>query len=401
MALPATASADSAVIVLGIRSIEGDDDVALGLSAAVRHEAASVPGWTISPNEISLAQMTLSFGCDEPDAACMAQIAENLEMDRIIYGTLRRTGAGNEYDYALTLYAFNAETGQIQDSLTDTIPRERRDIDDLRPRARRYVAQFGGQARYGTLRLEVNQPDATVRIDEQEPRTTDGSGVLLIEDLAEGQHQMQVDLEGFESYSSRFRIVPDEQTDVRANLIGETPTNLRWIPGVAVIAAGVVLAAIGVRSSNRNQTARDERTEVEGLGGTAPCYAQAIIDAIGPTGMGGQSGTVTAGAMGCPDRTFTTFQAMLLTTPQTDDVCESEATRDRFSGVDGICGDHKKHAVLQYVFYGLGIAAVTTGIILLIRSFEDPDDDDSSAVRLDVVPYATRGEGGLNATLTW
>ena len=85
------------VIVLEVRSVEGDDDFAHNLSRAIRQAAGDVEGWNVTSREVSLTQMALAFGCegDEPDAACMSQIASDLQMGGIIYGTIQRTSASS------------------------------------------------------------------------------------------------------------------------------------------------------------------------------------------------------------------------------------------------------------------------------------------------------------------
>lgn len=405
MAAPSMALADATVIVLGLRSIEGDDEVSMSLSGAIRQEATGVPGWDVSRDEITLAQMTLTFGCDEPDAACMAQVADSLEYERIIYGTIRRTGAGDEFDFALTLYIFNATTGQLEDSLTDTIPRQRTDIDDLRPRAERYIAQFGGQARYGALRLQVNEPGAIVSIDGNDVGSADAQGIALIEDLTEGTHTVEVTLDGFDDYESSFRIVADEQTEVRANLVTSHGPNLRWIPGAGVAAAGIVFTVVGMVASGRNRSARSERSDVANLLAPARgCLGAAVGRAIAmrPTGITEPIEYTPMGA-GCgtdvveTSPTLTPFQAALLVTPQDEDVCDNPS----FPGLRDVCDQHKRDRRLQYIFYGLGIAGITVGTIMILRALGDEPEEDDGQAHLDVLPYAGQGEGGVNAVLTW
>ena len=86
-------SADSSVVVLGVRSLDGEDDQAREISAALRQAARKVEGFQVSDRDVSLAQMSLAHGCDEPDARCMADIAATLKVDRLIYGTTARSGA--------------------------------------------------------------------------------------------------------------------------------------------------------------------------------------------------------------------------------------------------------------------------------------------------------------------
>jgi len=241
-ALPSLAAAQTSVIVLGIRSVEGDDALASDLTSELRYVAGQVDGWENSSVSVSLAQMSLVPDCAEPDAQCMAALAGDLDVQRILYGTIRRTGAGEQYNFAVTLYIFNAQTGQIEDSLTDTIPRIATDVDQLRPRVGRYIAQFAGVARYGSMRLVTGQPGATVTIDGEVAGVSDEQGVLLIEDLPQGERQVTIELDGYESFEGAVDVVADEQTEYRAHLAQEQGMDLGWIPGAATIAVGAGFA---------------------------------------------------------------------------------------------------------------------------------------------------------------
>ena len=76
------ASADSTVVLLGLRSVEGDDEFANQLTAALREQAAKLGTWEVSDRNVSLAQMSLAYGCEELDAACLTEIAVGLQANR-------------------------------------------------------------------------------------------------------------------------------------------------------------------------------------------------------------------------------------------------------------------------------------------------------------------------------
>jgi len=379
--LPALAHAQTSVMVLGIRSVEGDDELAIALTGAIRHEASGVPGWSVSQEEISLAQMSLAHGCDEPDAACMAEIANELGAGRVIYGTVRRTGAGDQYDYALTLYSFNAEAGQIEDSLTDTIPRVQSDIDNLRPRADRYVSQFAGQARFGSVLVRANRPGAQVRIDGEAVGITNESGSLVVEDITEGQRRVLLELEGYDAVSGTVRVVADDQTEFTATLTASESPNLMWIPAVGLLGASVAFAipwiinGLQIYETNRlANEVRDSDLETPYVDDFQELLR--VVSRESPSMQG--------------------------------DVCE-------ISGASGTIGealgaaqdecDEQDAARLKAIVFGT-LAGVTLagGITMLLLYFAGQGDDDSSASsdrQFMLTPYADRRGGGFGATLTW
>ncbi len=215
---PAGASAQS-VVVLGISSVEGDDEFARNLTGALRHAASQVDGWTLSDREVTLSQMALAHGCDEqPDETCMAQIARSLEAQRVVYGEVRRTGGEESFDFSLNLHIFNAESGRIEHSIPDRIPGVRRDIDDLREPARRWMAALTGAPRVGTLRITVNVPGAQVFVDDQPVGTADSEGLLVVEGVQAGNRSVRVVAAGHQNFSSTVSIEPYAEARFEAEL---------------------------------------------------------------------------------------------------------------------------------------------------------------------------------------
>ena len=110
---PALASARETVVILGIHSLDGDDELARNITGALRFRARQVDDWQISEREVTFAQMSLAYGCDPPESACLTEIAEALEADHLIFGDVRRTSTGDQYDYALDISFFTRSNGQI------------------------------------------------------------------------------------------------------------------------------------------------------------------------------------------------------------------------------------------------------------------------------------------------
>lgn len=383
------AAQETSLIVLGIRSVEGDEELARNLTGALRQAAANLPGITVSQADVTLTQMSMVHGCDEPDAACMAEIAAELQQQRIVYGTVRRTGAGDQYDFALTLYYFDAEAGQIADSLTDTVPRAQSDIDPLRPRATRYMARFTNQTRYGSARVSTNVPGATVIVDGNEVGVTDASGAIEIPDLTEGEHALAITALDHEGYEGSFRVVADERTDFRASLAADQPTNLRWIPGAALIAGGAVMFGLGLRSWGIVRDYDKDASELNGREGGVSDLVNRLRD----------NGMRIDG--------FSPYQHALLGTPQGSNACRGEYSD--FEGfedslradVRSACSDLNKHTTLQYVFNLTGLVLAGAGITWLVVALAGGGDEEAApategARNFRLTPVAGRRDAGLH-----
>ncbi len=385
LSIPVTASADTDAMVLGVRSIEGDDDFALSLTGALRHAASQVRGWRVSDREVSLAQMSLAHGCDEPDAACMQQIAETLGMQRVIYGTVRRTSAGDNYDYAITLYMFNAESGQIEGSLTDTVPRVRSEIDFLRERVDGYITRLSGGEEGGTLRVVGNVPGAEIFVDGERVGAADAEGGFVTE-VAAGRRRVEVRSEGYSSFRGSVTVAPGSEAEIEVTLTeggggggggGTTPDeggSFNWagwgLVGVGALAAGATIYS-WLRLASLNNGNDIDRNQCDSIRMDDPTSFAAFRCAVpAPEEPNGY-----------------------------DDVCDAVDKGEyghspAFDTARDVCGEANALEVLQYVFLGVALAAGGAGAFLLAT-----DSGEEEPSTLSLTPSVSPEGGRLDATL--
>ena len=83
--------AQSTVVVLGVRSVEGDDDVAHDLTTALREGAQGISAWNVSPTAVSRSR-SLGPGSKRsmPPAS---QTSPRFVRGPVVIGPLRRTRA--------------------------------------------------------------------------------------------------------------------------------------------------------------------------------------------------------------------------------------------------------------------------------------------------------------------
>lgn len=357
LSAPATASAQS-VIVLGIRSLDGDDEFARNLTGALRHAASQVSDWEVSDREVTLAQMALAHGCDDPNPSCMAEIADSLSAERVIYGDVRRTSAEAQFDFSVSLHLFNAESDQVERSVADTIPSIRTDIDDLREPVRRYVAELAGAPRTGTLRV-VALPGAEIFVDGEAVGVADAEGQLVVEDLEPGTRNVRIAAEGHDAYTSQVALEPYEEASLEADLQaiggggggggGEFPTGI--VVGAGLLAISVGLAAGWIWSWNRvtNEIQND------------PAFVSA---------RAAQPETV-------------------------DNICATIAPGDAgYNTVTGLCNEADTLEPLQFVFAVSAAAVAGVGLYFLLDGVMGADGDGEHAFLL--VPTASPDGGGLS-----
>lgn len=186
--LPAPAAAESSVVVLGLRSLDGEDDQARAITAALRDAARKSGMFRVSDRDVSLAQMSLAHGCDEPDARCMADIASTLRVDRLIYGTTVRSGA----DLSVTLLSFDAVTGKVDGSIEQKLPNSKLAPATLPTTAAQLMDRLTGRTAPGSLRVIGDSPGAEVLVDGEPAGTLDARGELLVSPVPAGKHTVSV-----------------------------------------------------------------------------------------------------------------------------------------------------------------------------------------------------------------
>jgi hypothetical protein len=366
------------VIVLGLRSAEGDDELANNVSGALRNAASRVSGWELNTREVSLAQMTLAHGCEAADVACMEAIGSTLGVRLVIYGTVRRTSTSADHDYAVNIFMFDTESGSITDQITDTISQVQADVDDLRPRVQRFIARFSGAEQTGTIRVQVNLASAEVFVDGESLGTTTGGALETT--VPVGQHEVEVRAQNHNTFRGTVTVIADESVEVEVELIegdedeiivapvigepsprGGGGPNWGAITSFGVAGVGAVLTVVSwVMINSASSDLQDSRIQV------------------------GQE----LGDMGVPnDQIIAT------------DACQyMRDNPDPTSWPDGpsLCDQGALWQTLQYVFIAVAGVGAVAGILFIVL-----DDDEESPSTVSIRPSFGPGRGSVSASLTF
>lgn len=382
------AGTDASVVVLGLRSLEGDDEFANNMTEALRGAAKSVEGWRLLERAVSMAQMTLAHNCEDIDAGCLSEIARGLEADRVIFGTVRRTAAKSKFDYEITVSLFNGSTHTIAGTETQTIERDTaKQKKSLGKQAQFMISRLAASdANAGRLTVEVNVLAAEVRLDGQIiGQTKDGK--LTLETVTPGEHTLEVSASGHQLHTQTINISPADQSIVSVTLERtqeeqqevaaapeqatsalpeqESRSSLAWL-GYTLIGVGAASAIAWGTSLymiefqyNRDKTYQDYRDR----------YGNRTLDACDAALAGDNAGgTLDASALA-------DFQSR--------------------------CRTGRTFQTLQWVF--LGAAVVTSGIGAFVLISESGKSDKAQArlkaPRLAIDPLIDRRSLALQATL--
>jgi TolB-like protein len=218
-ATPLARAEDNSVVVLGLRSLEGDDEFANSMTDALRDAARSVRGWRVLERAVSMAQMTLAHNCEDINVGCLSEIARGLQADRVIFGTVRRTAGRSKFDYEVTASLFNNSTHNTVGTETQTVARG----DAKATRMLASQAQFimshlaSSDASSGRLTVEVNVLAAEVHMDGTLVGQTQ-DGKLNMESLTPGEHTLEVTAPGHDAHKEVVHVGGGDQSTVVVTL---------------------------------------------------------------------------------------------------------------------------------------------------------------------------------------
>lgn len=373
------ATADTSATVLGVRSLEGDDSFANGLSAALRGEAAKIPGWQVSDRAVSVTQMGLAYGCEEPDVKCLTEIAAGIGTDLLVYGTVRRTGVGERFNFMVILSLFNRQMLAIENTVVEAAVRPDLEDDALSAVAAQLIDKLVGtrrSARTGSILLQVNLMQASVRLDGK-PAGVTVDGELTVKEVASGKHQLDVVQTGYQPFRREVAVPEAGQVAVRGTLVpiesqlqgdgkvpsaGESHTSLSWLGftliGVsAVSVAGMAVSWAVIKDVDDNKDFQAYRQQVgENANGT-----------------------------------------------DSSDVCE-QADKDNVGHITKLCRRASLFETLQYVFLGTAIAGGIAGTYILISEASRPEKAQPAApegAKLTLWPTFSANAGQITAQVTF
>lgn len=166
-------------ILLGLTSLDGDDEFAAALSGAIRGALARRPGLPLSDADAVLTQIELASGCEAPELPCLERMANVVGARHVLFGYVHRDAQGPRFNFAISVSHYDASTGTIERTFDIVVPSNHSDIDELREPARAIAEDLAGRAGSSTVtgRLRVvGEPNAGVRIDGQEVGRTDATG---------------------------------------------------------------------------------------------------------------------------------------------------------------------------------------------------------------------------------
>lgn len=286
----AWAVAEAAPTTVGLLGVDGSA-VEPGLSAiltdALRRNLPQLTGMRIETRSQDLAEVKMVFGCTEEKADCMAKVGRNLEVSRLIYGSIHKQGGS----YVVLIRQLNVADGTVEKTLSETVPKQilmqpSARLDEL---TQTWLRQLLIEGLRGGLTISTDPPGALVFVDgDPVGRTPYSSPGLEV-----GKHAVRIELTGYDPVAKTVQIrgnlseTIDEQLRARESSstapVSPQPTKrVNWSPilrytsyalyGLAGISA---IAALGTwASKNKAEAQANEQIDklIADLGPRASDY---------------------------------------------------------------------------------------------------------------------------------
>lgn len=211
-----------AVTSLGVRSLDGESQLERKVSQALRTALKNSDSFRLSDRDVSLAQMSLAHGCEEVDAPCLKDIAETLTVDRLIYGSMVRSGD----KVRISLFNFSASAGQVEATAERTVQIAQLVDPTLAELMTALSDKLAGKHSdaVGTLRVTGNRPGSSVAVDGKPAGKLNASGELVLPQVSEGTHSVSVvTSDGRDRRELSADVRADTTTTVRALLTPPLP----------------------------------------------------------------------------------------------------------------------------------------------------------------------------------
>jgi hypothetical protein len=361
---------DVSTVVLGLRSAEGDDDLANSMTEALRTMAHKVSGWKVVDRAVSMSQMSLAHGCDDIDAPCLSEIAKGLQADRLLFGTLRRVGPKNKFDFEVSVSIFNASTRTLGKTETATIPRaDARMKKALLGYAEPLVAKLSAaDAGSGVLSLQLNVASAEVRLDGQLVGQTRDKQ-LQLEGLKEGDHHLEITALGHLTHSQQILIASGQRTEIKVNLEPIPEPEPQPAPALAVT----------------DQPPEESSGSVAWLGYT--------LLGVGAASFAGWGVSMYMVDSTNKNDTFVEYKSKF--PESTDDVCDLADHGDTAGGsvsasdlaeVQSLCSRGRTFNMLQWVFLGAGVLTASIGTFILVSESGGEEHANAKRPALTLTP---------------
>jgi hypothetical protein len=193
--------------------------------------------------QVTIGEMMVTLGCESPTPECLSQLADLIEGDQILFGSVQRS----ENIHLFTIRIFDLRTGAFESQVEDqTVEGDEATVTQAIP-ALIDSLLYGD---VGTLNVNINgAEDAEVYFDGKKV----GKAPTGLKDLPLGEHVVTLRTPDGREETKKVILKRGEPSTLVFNFEevtdpgDATPPNLARVGGVASIGVGVLALALGTQ----------------------------------------------------------------------------------------------------------------------------------------------------------
>jgi len=350
---------------VGVLPVDSEDaeDQAEALTTAVRAKVKDQPGLRLAETSQSLGMLTTALKCSRvPDATCQAKIADQLKLDRFVWGTMSKS-AGSQVTVELHLFQRGKADTAIRESYSDNL-KDQND-DNLRRVAQRLLDRLFGRAT-GVVVVRTTPPVTGEVVVDGKHRAALSGGAGRVE-APFGAHGVEISAKGYQSAKREVTIPPGGEVAVDVTLAAKPDE----APRAAVDSKGLPIRKIA------------------GFGSIGLGVAAGVV-----------SGVFTAQWLDLNSKQ----QALIDRSPNGLDVCSTEAKAQTQNGggdAEVACKadkDAKTKSIVAFAAGGAAVVGIGVGAFLLLTDKSGEEAAPPKAGKIRAIPAV--GPQGGSLTLT-
>ncbi len=251
------ADAEQRVVIVDFEMVNVDDEVMDQFYGRLRNVLADLEGMRIaSGGNVSMSDLLLMVGCDEPTSDCLSMAADFVDGDLLLYGSVQRSDDVHMFSISLFDFAGAEIVKEVSDR---TLRGDDQWLAEGIPAVIEHFA-FGETA---SLQVNVSgADDAEVKVNGQ----VVGAGTTHVEGLAPGEAVVAVTGPDGAEHQERIILRHDHESEVNFSVDPSVADIDRpdgdmspmLIPGLAASGLGVVGLVIGLVGQSQLSGAESE-----------------------------------------------------------------------------------------------------------------------------------------------
>jgi len=225
----------------------------------------------VEGGDVTIQEMIVTAGCQEPNAECLAGLAEYVDGDRMIFGSIKRSG--NAYLFTFRMFDF-VEQRFVRSVSEQTVEGDEATVQKAIPG----IVQGFMHGNVGSLKVSVPGATGDVRVFFDGDKM--GLAPTTLENLPLGQHAVTVKTDAGTERTKLVILRKDEQQTVEFNLGSENiatdsgtggPGGDTPILGYSAAGIGVAGLTVGIIGHVQNSQAVKASNELSCNGGESVC----------------------------------------------------------------------------------------------------------------------------------